>query len=195
MKKEIEDIHIRHIEGLKCGRQADFNKLYSIYADLLYGFVLNLTKSPSIAEDVLQETFLRIWQRRESVSIELSFKSYLYTIAKNLVMDSFRKQVQNINFDTYIQSEYQHPVEDYMGQKINFDDFTAKLESAKEKLPPRQKEVFELSKEKGLTITQISEQLDISQKTVKNQLSLALKTIKQELTPLLHVILLMMLKQ
>lgn len=55
-------------------------------------FVLNLTKSPDDAEDILQETFLRIWQTKENLSLETSFKSYLYTIAHNLIIDSFRKK-------------------------------------------------------------------------------------------------------
>lgn len=55
-----KDIHTQYIQGLKSGSYSDFNKLYSIYSDLLYGFVLHLTKSPSDAKDVLQETYLRI---------------------------------------------------------------------------------------------------------------------------------------
>lgn len=195
MKNVTKDIHIQYIEGLRSGSEADFNKLYSIYADLLYGFILHLTKSPSLAKDVLQETFLRVWQRRESISTDMSFKSYLYTIARNLVVDAFRKQVQNIHFDSYIENEYQHPAEDSMDHRINFDDFMEKLRTAKEKLPPRQKEVFELSKEKGLTISQISQQLDISDKTVKNQLSLAIKTVREELSPFYQVLLILLLNK
>jgi RNA polymerase sigma-70 factor (ECF subfamily) len=194
MNNEERNIHAKYISGLVSGSQADFSKLYCIYADLLYSFVLNLTKSPSLAKDVLQETFLRIWQKRESISTEMSFKSYLYTIAKNLVMDSFRKQVQSVNFDTYMENEYEHPVEDGITQKINFDDFMVKLTVAKQKLSQRQKDVFELSKEKGLSISQISEQLDVSPKTVKNQLTLAMKIIREELTPFYQILFLILLK-
>lgn len=195
MKKTIKDIDIEYIEGLISGSHADFNRLYDTYAGLLYGFVLNLTKSPSMAKDVLQETFLRVWQRRQSISVDMSFKSYLYTIARNLVVDAFRKQVQNVHFDSYIQHEYQHPAEDNIDQKINFDDFMEKLRTAKDKLPPRQKEVFELSREKGFTISQISEQLGISDKTVKNQLSLAIKAVRNDLTPLYQIIFLILLNK
>ena len=74
-------LHIDLIKKVKQGSYEDFTRLYFMYADLLYGFVLNLTKSPDDAEDILQETFLRIWQTKENLSLETSFKSYLYTIA------------------------------------------------------------------------------------------------------------------
>jgi len=96
-----ENIHIKLIKGLKQGSYEDFNILYSIYADMLYGFILNLTKSPIEAQDILQDTFMRIWQTHERINLELSFKTYLYTIARNLIIDSLRRQVDNVAFDEY----------------------------------------------------------------------------------------------
>ena len=90
-----ENIHIKLIKGLKQGSYEDFNILYSIYADMLYGFILNLTKSPIEAQDILQDTFMRIWQTHERINLELSFKTYLYTIARNLIIDSLRRQVKH----------------------------------------------------------------------------------------------------
>ena len=100
-----QESHISLIQGLKAGFYKDFDKLYTIYADMLYGFVLNLTKSPSDAKDILQETFLRVWQTREQLSTEMSFKSYLYAIARNLIIDSFRRQMRNMAFEEYINSD------------------------------------------------------------------------------------------
>lgn len=187
-----KDIHTQYIQGLKSGSYSDFNKLYSIYSDLLYGFVLNLTKSPSDAKDVLQETFLRIWQKRQEISEDMSFKSYLFTIAKNLIIDSLRKQIDNVHFDSYIKNELLQQSENSIEDNINFDDFMERLNAAKGKLTFKQKEVFELNKEKGLSIDQIAEKLDLSEKTVKNQLSLALKIIREELAPY-HLILFVLL--
>ncbi|MDR1098627.1 MAG: RNA polymerase sigma factor, partial [Tannerella sp.] len=81
-------IHLSLIAGLKSGSYEDFDKLYAIYSDMLYGFVLNLTKSSSEAKDILQETFLRVWQTRTNISVEKSFKSYLYTIARKRKISS-----------------------------------------------------------------------------------------------------------
>lgn len=178
-----EDIHIKLIKGLKLGSYEDFNILYTIYADMLYCFILKLTKSPIEAQDILQDTFMRIWQTRERINLELSFKTYLYTIAHNLIIDSLRRQVDNVVFDEYVCSEaFQKHSENNVERNINFDEFQEKLSRAKEKLTQRQKEIFELSREKGYSILSIAQKLQLSEKTVKNQLTLALKVMRSELS-------------
>lgn len=178
-----QNIHIKLIQGLKSGSYEDFNSLYTIYADMLYNFILNLTKSPIEAQDILQDTFLRIWQTRERINLELSFKTYIYTIARNLIIDSLRRQVDNVVFDEYINSEaFQNHSENDIEKNISFDEFKEKLSKAKEELTQRQKEIFELSREKGYSIQSIAEELQLSEKTVKNQLTLALKVMRTELS-------------
>jgi RNA polymerase sigma-70 factor (ECF subfamily) len=178
-----KDIHTQLIHGLKSGSYKDFDRLYGMYADLLYGFVLKLTKSQAMAKDILQETFLRVWQTREQLSAEMSFKSYLYTIARNQIIDAFRHQVRNVAFDEYIDSDaYQNYAENTVERDIDLDEFRRELEQAKGKLNNKQRQIFELSKEQGLPITAISEQLGLTEKTVKNQLSLILKILRTELS-------------
>jgi RNA polymerase sigma-70 factor (ECF subfamily) len=178
-----QDIHISLTQGLKSGSYEDFDKLYAIYSNLLYGFVLKLTKSPSEAKDILQETFLRVWQTREQLSDGMSFKSYLYTIARNLIIDAFRRQMRNVAFEEYISSDvYLNYAENSVEEEVNFDEFREKLNQVKEKLTGRQRQIFELSREEGRSIPDIAERLQLSEKTVKNQLSLALKTLRTELS-------------
>jgi RNA polymerase sigma-70 factor (ECF subfamily) len=178
-----KDIHRQLIKGLKSGSHQDFDKIYTIYADLLYGFVLNLTKSSTMAKDILQETFLRVWQTREQLSTEMSFKSYLYSIARNLIIDTFRHQMRSVALEEYIASDaYQSYTENTVEQDIDFDEFKNKLEHAKEKLSDRQCRIFELSREKGLSISAIAEQLGLTEKTVKNQLALIMKILRTELS-------------
>lgn len=175
-------INTQLVQGLKSGSYSDFDKLYTIYADLLYWFVFNLTKSPSDAEDIVQETFLRVWQARERLSPDMSLKSYLYTIARNLIINSFRNKIESVAFEAYITSEaYQNHADNNIEQLINFDEFQMRLTAAKEKLTKNQKKIFELSREKQYSISLISKQLNLSEKTIKNQLSLALKVLRSEL--------------
>lgn len=175
-------IHIDLVRGVKSGSYTDFTRLYAIYADLLYGFVLNLTKSPADAEDILQETFLRIWQTRESLSLDTSFKAYLYTIARHLIIDSFRKKIDSVDFELYVQSDaYQQCGENNVENKIYFDEFLKRINKAVEQLTPKQRLIFDLSKRKGYSIQEIAEALEISEKTVKNQLTLAMNLLKSNL--------------
>lgn len=178
-----EHLYIDLIKKVKSGSYEDFTRLYFNYADLLYGFVLNLTKSPVDAEDILQETFLKIWQTRENISLETSFKSYLYTIARNLIIDSFRKKINSVAFEVYIQSDiYQNYSENNIEDEIYFDEFLENFNEAKKKLSSRQLEIFELSRERGYSIKDIAEKLSLSEKTVKNQLTFALKILRSELS-------------
>lgn len=177
------DIHSQLINELKCGSYHAFNQLYEVYSDLLYGFALDLTKSPAEAKDILQETFIRIWTNRDKISTEYSFKAYLYKIARNLILNSFRKQMNNIAFENYICSEeYQRNVDNNIEKEIYFDEFCRNLEQAKNELPRRQKQIFELSREHGLSTVEIAGRLNISEQTVKNQLTLALKTLRKRLS-------------
>ena len=82
-------IHSDTIEKLKQGSYEAFDTLYNMYADSLYGFALLHTKSAVQAEDIVQETFLKLWNMRASLSVEGSFKSMLFTIARNHVIDVF----------------------------------------------------------------------------------------------------------
>lgn len=177
------DIHCQLVKELRCGSHEAFDQLYDIYADLLYGFTLDLTKSPSEAKDVLQETFLRVWINRDNISSEYPFKAYLYKIARNLILNSFRKQTNSIAFEDYICSEeYQTNADNNTDKEIYFDEFCRNLEEAKGKLPDRQKQIFELSREQGMSIAEIAEELNLSEQTIKNQLTLALKTLRETLS-------------
>lgn len=147
------NLHVKLIKKIKQGSYEDFTRLYFIYAHLLYGFILKLTKDPNDAEDILQETFLRIWQTKENLSLEISFKSYLYTIAHNLIIDSFRKKIDSVEFEVYIQSDaYQNYTENDTENKVYFDEFLDKLNEAKKKLSSKQLAIFELSREKDVRL-------------------------------------------
>ena len=156
------EIHRNTIEKLKRGSYEAFDTLYDMYADSLYGFALLHTKSSVQAEDIVQETFLKLWNMRTSLSVEGSFKSMLFTIAKNHVIDVFRQQINRPDFEDYIRfCEDEHLLDNTSVEKIYYDDFIDKLAIAKQKLTPA------LS--------------DISEQTVKNHLSAALKILREEL--------------
>ena len=122
------EIHSNTIEKLKRGSYEAFDTLYDMYADSLYGFALLHTKSSVQAEDIVQETFLKLWNMRASLSVEGSFKSMLFTIAKNHVIDVFRQQINRPDFEDYIRfCEDEHLLDNTSVEKIYYDDFIDKL--------------------------------------------------------------------
>ena len=140
------------------------------------------TKSSVQAEDIVQDTFLKLWNMRASLSVEGSFKSMLFTIAKNHVIDVFRQQINRPDFEDYIRfCEDEHLLDNTSVEKIYYDDFIDKLAIAKQKLTPAQRNIFEMSREEGMSNAEIAALSDISEQTVKNHLSAALKILREEL--------------
>ena len=115
------EIHSNTIEKLKRGSYEAFDTLYDMYADSLYGFALLHTKSSVQAEDIVQDTFLKLWNMRASLSVEGSFKFMLFTIAKNHVIDVFRQQINRPDFEDYIRfCEDEHLLDNTSVEKIYF---------------------------------------------------------------------------
>lgn len=166
--------------GLKNGSYDDFRLLYDRWVSALYHYVLKLVKSQALAQDIVQETFATIWERHEALSLESSFKSYLFTISYHRVIKELRRQVNNPQMSEFVAYTTQQVQED-AEQRLQYDEFVERLERAKEKLSPRQREIFELRHEYDLKPKEIEERLGISSQTVRNQLAVATKIVREEL--------------
>lgn len=175
-------MHEKLVQQLIGGSKEAFTQLYSLYSSQVYGFALRLTKSTVEAEDILQETFIRIWDNRIRISPYVSFKSYLFKITYHLVIDHFRKQINSVDFEKFIESEYYQQVsENNTEEQITLDEYRKLIAQSVAKLTPRQQKIFRLSREEELSAREIGERLGISEKTVNNQLSLILATLKTDL--------------
>ena len=173
----------KYIIGLQKGSYSDFNKLYDLYADRLYGFAYNLTHSSEMAEEIVQEVFLKIWQMREHLSPEYSFRSFLFTIAKNKFLNDLRNRLTLLSYDEYITQldDAKERGENSTESEFNFNELNEQVLQSKDKLSKRQKMIFEMSKEEGLSNQEIALKLGISEQSVRNQLSSALKVLREEL--------------
>lgn len=183
-----------YINGLIANSYKDFTCLYEIYAPQLYAFVFKLTRSKIQTKDILQETFIKIWVHRKQTDPDQSFKSYIFTIARNLVLNEFRKNINNPILSDYIEyCNLEELSENPTEQKIDFDEFNQRLQKAKKKLTPRQKEIFEMNKEYGLSIQEIASQIAISEQSVRNQLSAAIQQLRNEMKEYLLLFILLFL--
>ena len=169
---------------LSAGSADSFQKLYEQWVPRLYSFVYRYVKSEDVTDDIVQETFLRVWTNRQGLNPSCSFKSYLFTIAYHLLLKELRRQLNNPSMEDYVEYEYQMGTSgEYIERHIDFEHFQAKLAKAKAKLTPRQREIFELNKEQGLSAADIVARLSITEQVVRNQLSASLKVIRTELQP------------
>ncbi len=177
------DLLISYIKELRKGSHKAFNAIYDMYADKLYRFAFAHTKSREIANDIVQDTFLKLWTIRESISVEGSLQSLLFTMSYHKMIDMFRAQINKVEFEDYIEyCDYIEFGDNAIEKKLFYDDFMNALKMCKNLLPHRQLEIFEMSREKGKTIVEIALNLKINEQTVKNQLTSAMKTLRTELT-------------
>lgn len=182
------------VSEVKSGSEYSFKILYKRWVSRLYGFVYHYVKSESITDDIVQETFVRVWTHRETLNPDYSFKAYLFTISYRLLLKEIRHQLNNPLVEEFV--DYQNKLAtpaDEVERKLEFDHFVTALEKVKKSLPPRQREIFEMNKEQNYSIAEIAGKLNITEQVVRNQLSASLKVIRGELQQYAHLLLLFLL--
>ena len=119
---------------------------------------------------------------REHLSPEYSFRSFLFTIAKNKFLNDLRNRLTLLSYDEYMaQLDATEEGVNSTESEINFNDLDEQILRTKDKLSNRQRMIFEMSKEEGLSNQEIALKLGISEQSVRNQLSSALKILREEL--------------
>ena len=132
------------------------------------------------AEEIVQRTFVRLWEIHDQVSPDKSLISYLWTIAKNLLMNVYQRQTVEYIYAEYVlesSEEYSDNADGELDGKL-LEEYIDRLA---EELPPSRKKIFVLSKRKHFTNKEIAVELNISESTVATQLSLALKFMRDKL--------------
>ena len=178
----------------KEGNQASFKKLYSTYAPILYAFSRKYLLIQEDAEEIVQEVFLRIWEKRGNIDESQSFSSYVIQAAKHRIFNGFRKKVNQqayLDFLMYADS----PSKNFTEQEVDYQDVKQKAGVAINAMPPKRQEIFRMSRELGLKNKEIAEKLQISIKTVENQMGQALKYLREELSEYQMLIFLFLISQ
>lgn len=154
-----------------------FTQLFNEFWEPNYKYALLLVRKKDVAEDIVQNSWIQIWQKRDSFSNE-NFQGYLYACLKNGCFKYLRdNKLEQIHEDVLNNLQISSDVESHS----NLDDLQKKIESHIKKLQPRCQEVFRLSKVDDLTNDEIAEKLKVSKKTVQNHLSFALQSLQQSL--------------
>lgn len=162
------------------GKVKAFDLLYEQYSERLYRFAYMLLKNKEDALDIVQETFLRIWKKREDLSEEKSFKSYLFTVSYNITVDLLRKRLNEKKYCEVLEKTFSFNPQS-IENSADFNILNHQIRDLIEELPVRRKEIFKLSRDKGYSNKEIAGNLNISVKTVETQLTLALKFLKSRL--------------
>lgn len=171
---------IQLIKAFKKGDTEAFRALFNRYHRRLYSFLFSLLRSKEDTEEIIQETFLKIWESREQFWEDYPFESLLFRIAKNTSLNYNRKKVNRAVFEKnfgFFASLSENPADQY----VLFQETQSIIETILNGLPPKRKEIFLLQKVEGLSRQEIAEKLGISVITVDHQLFKANKYVKEEI--------------
>jgi len=165
---------------LSQGDETAFRQLYDEYWNRIYLLALTYLKSTELAQDIVQDVFLKVWNQRESFLTIRHPGSFIYVMGRNAVINAFRKKLSNDRIveelSDYIPNNFQLPL-----QILEVKQLQQRLDSAISCLPPKQSLIIKLSREEGLTHKEIAERLCIEKSTVKNHIIRALNTLRQQL--------------
>ncbi len=166
------------LESLKEGDNRAFEELYDSYKEPALRFCNSILKDIEESENVIQEVFIKIWNRRSTINPELNFTSYLFTIIKNRVFDHLKEVKKN----AFMKEKFWENVLEYKAadNEIQEERF-AKVKEAVDGLSEKRKEIIKLNYEEGKSYEEIATQLSISKNTVKNQLVKAKQVIRRQL--------------
>ena len=163
------------LQQIAAGDEQAFRRVVHHYFPKLLGFVFKMTKTRHTAEELVQEVFVKLWQKREDEIQNLG--GWLHTVASNLTINYLRRLARENRLYSEMKASTILYTESTK-ETIEFHESVALFEKALEKLPPQQKKVYIMTHKEGLSRDEIAEKLDVSPNTVKNHLLQATKEIR-----------------
>lgn len=183
---DLSDDNLRLTLHLAAGDKEAFKHMYMQCSGDIFRYVCSFTRDPSIAEDLTQETFSRVWHSRAALMPEQPWRPYVFTIARNLVLHYLRHQRVIATVDQALLNESTASTVPGMARSIVSPEAEMvqredlqRLEAAISCLPHRMQEAFRLRWQSELSYREIAQTLEISERTVENQLARALFLVRQ----------------
>lgn len=167
------------LQGLKEGKMSAFNAIYSTYSKDLYIYLMHKLGTSDLCNDILQDVFVSLWEKREFLKITVSIKSYLFQSVRYKIVDQYRRNRQYekylVELDYYLSNSSLCPTDN-----IDHKNRLATVMNTINGFPVRMKEIFILSRFENQSVNSIAERLSISPQTVKNQLTKALHILREK---------------
>lgn len=154
-----------------------FKKLYNDLYGPLVNYAYSKTKDWELSKEIVQNTFVRFWNRREDINIRTSVKSYLFSMVRNGIIDNYRQDKKTVDLEDVKRSNTLYVEQE---EVVIQDDYILKynLKKAISNLKEKRRRIFELSKFEGLTYKEISQYLNISERTVEDNIAKSFKEIR-----------------
>lgn len=183
MYRQPEQIVIEEdlVTYLNNGDQQAFEKLYNLYSVRIIKRLVFLLKDVEIAKEILQDVFLAVWEKRETIDSDKSFRSFLFRIAENKVIDYFRKAATDKKMREHIiriSTEFHYPTEDSIAVK----ETGSIVQQAVNSLSPQRKKIFILCRLEGKSYEEAAKIMGISTGTVNDHMVKALRVVRSQLS-------------
>ncbi|HEY1008731.1 MAG: RNA polymerase sigma-70 factor [Daejeonella sp.] len=174
------------------GDEKAFRKIFDFYSGRLHNYILRITDSDEIAEEIVMDAFTKIWINRSNLYAITKFDSYLYTLVRNQAFNAIKRIaheariIRELSLDN---TEYQHNTE----ETVFYNDYKNIIKDAMDRLPPQQRIVYSLSRDEGLKYDEIALEMNLSKNTVKAHLKKAVSNLRTVLSnhDLVHIFILM----
>ncbi len=188
MNKPINNLDFLSLsKGIKTAYEQTYNDCFA----MLYHLCLQYTHDEKVAEEIVQDTFLKLWEVRETLNDQINIRNLLYTIAKNYCLNYLRDQKIKLKHQEnlkYLEMQFNYDALEKLGNYIQFEELRIKIDDAICKLPAEIIETFKLSRFEEMTYKEIAVRQGISIKTVEARISKALRILRVELKYYLSII-------
>ena len=181
-----EDSEGELVARIKKGDEEAFEKIYQRYCQKIHVYARRITHCQFIAEEMVQEVFLKIWLNRNNLNPDLNFGNYLLKTTRNTAINHLRKVASDDRLK-HEQSENAKHAKNETEDTLTFEEYRDLMQKAVEKLSPKIRVIYILSREQGKSNEEIAAELGISLKTVQNNIALALKAIKANLPGIVEI--------
>ena len=167
------------IRKLKKGDIEAFNRIFYAYSSKLYHFAYGYLKSKEDAEEMVQEIFSKIWDKRADIKEEYEFRSYLFSIAFNYIKKHFRSKALINKYAEFATTNNQES--EQIQEDVNFASLKLRVDQLVDQMPEKRKSVFFKSRVEGKNSKEIAAEMNISPSTVENHLNQALRFLRLHL--------------
>ncbi|MCC7030016.1 MAG: RNA polymerase sigma-70 factor [Chitinophagaceae bacterium] len=180
---EVSDKH--HITQLLSGNISTYETVYKTYFKPLYIYAYTMLKEEAQAEEIVQNLFLKIWERKEQISIDTSLKAYLYKSVYNDSLNYIKHLKVKSTYENHATQVMKQTKSPTPANKLQYKNLEDKLREALNELPEQCRTVFQMSRYEELKYREIAARLSISEKTVENHMGKALKLLRLKLSDFL----------
>jgi RNA polymerase sigma-70 factor (family 1) len=174
---------------LKEGSEKVFEKVFKDHFKSLHAYAYTFLRDDELAEEVVQNVFCRIWEKREQLKTDGSLKAYLYRAVHNESLNYLKHQKVKANFEVYYTGQMEQQ-EGQSAEKVMTTELERHIREAINELPQQCRTIFQLSRFEQLKYQQIADQMGLSVKTIENQMGKALKLMRLKLAEFLTLLLL-----